>query len=234
MSDSVINDHYIHNILTRKRVTDELHIGGKFATAHLLAALDLKPGQHVLDVGSGLGAAARLAADTYDVRVTGIDLVQGFVAEAVKNTDDARVNFSCGSALAMDFSDSAFDASFMLHVNMNIEEKQKLFREIARVLRAGSLFGFYEIMADVHAAAMVYPCPWAMKGTDSFLATPGEIETMLEVAGFAVIEKEDRRDFALEAMERRQADYPEQAFVNLLENVRAMRCVPWQYVCRKL
>ncbi len=233
MKDSVVNDHYIHNILPRKRVTDELHIGGKFATSYLLKAMDLRPGMKVLDVGSGLGAAARLAAETYDVDVTGVDLVPGFVEEAIKNTNDARVKFVCGSALAMDFADGSFQASFMLHVNMNIQEKQKLFSEIARVLESCSQFGFFEIMADVHVGAMVYPCPWAGRAEDSFLATPGEIETMLEVAGFAVIEKENRRDFALEAMTRRQADYPEQAFVNLLENVREMRCVPWQYVCRK-
>jgi ubiquinone/menaquinone biosynthesis C-methylase UbiE len=234
MKDSVVNDHYIHNILARKRVTDELHIGGKFATSYLLAAIDLKPGMRVLDVGSGLGAAARLAAETYDIQVTGIDLVPGFVEQAIKNNNDERVRFVCGSALAMEFEEGAFQASFMLHVNMNIQEKQKLFSEIARVLESGSEFGFYEILADVHAGEMVYPCPWATRGEDSFLITPGEIETMLEVAGFEVTAKENRREFALDAMLRRQADYPEQPFVNLLENVREMRCVPWQYICRKI
>ena len=233
MKDSVVQDHYIHNILPRKRVTDELHIGAKVATEYLLAAMDFKPGQKVLDVGSGLGAAARLAASTYNIEVTGIDLVPEFCEEALRNMDDARVNFVCGSALAMEFPDKAFEAAFMLHVNMNIQEKQKLFSEIARVLQSGAQLGFYEILADEHVGDMAYPCPWASKLENSFLIMPGEIETMLEVAGLVVEKKESRRDFGIEAMLRRQDAYPEQAFVNLLENVREKRCAPWQYICRK-
>ena len=57
---------------------------------------------------------------------------------------------------------------------------------------------------------------------------------MLEVAGFVVEKKESRREFGIEVMERRKEHYPEQAFVNLLENVRENRCAPWQYICRKV
>lgn len=234
MKDSVVKDHYIHNILGRKRSTDELHIGAHVATEYLLKAMDLRPGMKVLDVGSGLGAAARLAASLFDINVTGLDLVPEFCEEARRNTADKRVSFICGSALDMDFPDAAFEAAFMLHVNMNIQEKQNLFNEIARVLHKNSQFAFYEILADEHAGEMVYPCPWAIRAEESFLITPGEVETILEAAGFVIEKKESRRDFGLEAMARRQASYPEQPFVNLLENVRENRCAPWQYICRKV
>lgn len=233
MKDSVVQDHYIHNILTRERVTDELHIGARVATEYLLAGMDFKPHMKVLDVGSGLGAAARLAATLYNIEVTGLDLVPEFCEEARRNTADERVEFVCGSALEMKFPDEAFEAVFMLHVNMNIQKKQNLFSEIARVVQESSQFAFYEILAGENAADMLYPCPWAGRLEDSFLVTPGEIETMLEFAGFVVEKKENRRDFGIEAMLRRQAAYPEQAFVNLLENVRENRCAPWQYICRK-
>lgn len=122
----------------------------------------------------------------------------------------------------------------MLHVNMNIRDKLILFNEIARVLEFNSQFGFYEILADEYVAEMAYPCPWAAESADSFLIAPADLETMIEAAGFIIEKKENRREFGIKAMERRQADYPEQAFVNLLENVREKRCAPWQYVCRKL
>lgn len=233
MKDSIVRDHYIHNILPRKRVTDELHIGGRVATEYLLAAMDLKPGMKVLDVGSGLGAAARLAAALYDIRVTGIDLVPEFCDEARQKTDDPRVDFVCGSALETGFEKSSYDAIFMLHVNMNIKEKENLINEISRISKPNSQFGFYEILADENVVDMAYPCPWASLQGDSFLISPEEIEGLLQHAGFTVEKKECRREFAMDAMLRRQADYPEQAFVNLIENVREKRCVPWQYICRK-
>ena len=163
MKESVVHDHYIHNILNRQRPTDDLHIGGRVATEYLLKAMDLRPGMKVLDVGSGLGATARLAASLYNVNVTGLDLVPEFCEEARRNTDDQRVSFVCGSALDMDFPERAFDAVFMLHVNMNIKEKHILFNEISMVLQKNSQFSFYEILAEKNVAAMAYPCPWASK-----------------------------------------------------------------------
>ena len=233
MKESVVHDHYIHNILNRQRPTDDLHIGGRVATEYLLKAMDLRPGMKVLDVGSGLGATARLAASLYNVNVTGLDLVPEFCEEARRNTDDQRVSFVCGSALDMDFPERAFDAVFMLHVNMNIKEKHILFNEISMVLQKNSQFSFYEILAEKNVAAMAYPCPWASKQEDSFLISSDELEAILIQTGFKIEQKESRRDFGIEAMERRQAAYPEQPFVNLLENVRENRCAPWQYVCRK-
>lgn len=234
MKDSIVRNHYIHNILPRKRVTDELHVGGRVATEYLLAAMDLKPGMAVLDVGSGLGAAARLAASLYDIHVTGIDLVPEFCDEARQKTDDPRVEFVCGSALETEFKDSSYDAIFMLHVNMNIKEKYDLISEISRISKPNSQFGFYEILADENVTDMAYPCPWASHKDDSFLISPAEMDGLLQRAGFTVEKKESRRDFGMDAMLRRQADYPEQAFVNLIENVREKRCAPWQYICRKL
>ena len=53
---------------------DEFHIGGRQASDDFLGQLDLSPGKHVLDVGCGLGGAARFVASRYGCRVTGIDL----------------------------------------------------------------------------------------------------------------------------------------------------------------
>ena len=57
----------------------EFHIGGRPASQHLIAQLDLSDGMHVLDVGSGLGGTARLIASASGAQATGIDLTPEFV-----------------------------------------------------------------------------------------------------------------------------------------------------------
>ena len=60
-------------------VMDEFHIGGREATEAIAAQMKLRPGMHLLDVGSGLGGPARFFASKFDCRVTGIDLTEEFV-----------------------------------------------------------------------------------------------------------------------------------------------------------
>lgn len=237
MNESFIEQHYNNNILKNKIVSDELHIGGRKATEYLLAALGLHQGQNVLDVGSGLGATARAAAELYGVSVTGLELVEGLCEEARRITEEKGLTGLCdfiqGSALDMPFKDSSYDAAFMLHVNMNVQNKIKLFNEISRVLKPNSLFCFYEILADIHVESMVYPCPWSSLAAHSFLITPDRLEEIIEDAGIVIETKERRYDFAVSMMQRAVEDQPRPAFVNLLENIQQQRCCPWQYICRK-
>src|SRR5262245_59305803 len=63
---------------------DELHTRRRAATAELTALLAPKAGDHVLDIGSGLGGPARYIAVTCGCRVTGIDLTPEFVDTATE------------------------------------------------------------------------------------------------------------------------------------------------------
>src|SRR5215208_4829340 len=61
---------------------DQLHAGGAAATALVLERLDLTAGSTLLDVGCGLGGPSRMAAERYDVKVTGVDLTPELVDAA--------------------------------------------------------------------------------------------------------------------------------------------------------
>ena len=117
---------------------DEFHIGGRKATVHAVGKLAPGRGDHVLDIGCGIGGAARAMAAETGCRVTGIDLTPEFIETAQRLTEKtglgANVDFEVASALHMPFADGAFDKAITLHVAMNIHDRAGLYVEIARVL----------------------------------------------------------------------------------------------------
>jgi ubiquinone/menaquinone biosynthesis C-methylase UbiE len=179
---------------------DEFHIGGRKASEDFLVQLGLSAGMHILDVGCGLGGTARFVASCYRSRVTGIDLTGEYVETG--NTLCRwvglahRISLHQGSALAMPFADRSFDGAYMLHVGMNIEDKEKLAQEVARGLRPGSRFGIYDVMRT-GPGDLAYPVPWAAMAELSAVAEPDEYRSALQAAGFAVTAERNRRDFAL-------------------------------------
>jgi ubiquinone/menaquinone biosynthesis C-methylase UbiE len=187
---------------------DEFHIGGRRASKDFLAQLGLSAGMHVLDVGCGLGGAARFVVARYGCRVTGIDLTSEYVetgntlCEWVGLKD--RISLHHGSALAMPFASGSFDGAYMLHVGMNIEDKQRLVEEVARVLRPRSRFGIYDVMR-VGPGDLAYPVPWAATPALSVVAEPEAYRRALQAAGFAVTAERNRRDFALELFDELRA-----------------------------
>jgi SAM-dependent methyltransferase len=61
---------------------DEFHVGGKATTRLLVDRLDIKPGSFILDIGSGLGGAARYIAKDKKCHVLGIDPLKQFTRAA--------------------------------------------------------------------------------------------------------------------------------------------------------
>jgi ubiquinone/menaquinone biosynthesis C-methylase UbiE len=187
---------------------DEFHIGGRQASEDFLSQLDLSPEKHILDVGCGLGGAARFVASRYRCRVSGIDLTPEYVETAkvvckwVGLGD--HISLHQGSALSMPFADRAFDGAYMLHVGMNIEDKAKLCSEVGRVLRPSSLFGIYDVMR-IGDGELTYPVPWATTAASSAVAEPGQYRSALQAAGFTFIAERNRRDFALAFFEQLRA-----------------------------
>jgi ubiquinone/menaquinone biosynthesis C-methylase UbiE len=179
---------------------DEFHIGGRRASEDFLDQLGLTVEQHVLDVGCGLGGAARFVANRYGCRVTGIDLTAEYVETGNALCKwvglDQRASLHQGTALALPFVDRSFDGAYMLHVGMNIEDKEGLALEVGRVLRPGSLFGIYDVMRT-GPGELAYPVPWAATSDLSEVAEPERYKQALRAAGFAVTAERNRRDFAL-------------------------------------
>jgi SAM-dependent methyltransferase len=183
---------------------DEFHIGGRVATEDFLGQLGLTAKVRVLDVGCGFGGTSRFAASRYGCKVTGIDLTPEFVRTGCALCSwvgmNDRVELYEGSALAMPFGDSEFDAAFMLHVGMNISDKVGLMQEVFRVLKPGGTFGVYDVML-LAADELIYPVPWATASNQSALSTKAEYEAAFEEAGFTIEATRDRTTFAAKFFE---------------------------------
>ncbi|MEZ5658657.1 MAG: class I SAM-dependent methyltransferase [Burkholderiaceae bacterium] len=184
---------------------DEFHVGGREATSAFLDQLGISGDDHLLDIGCGLGGASRLAAHRYGCRVTGIDLTAEYVQAG--NTLCAwlgmadRIRLEQGNATVLMQPAASFDRATMLHVGMNIADKQGLARGVWRVLRPGGVFGIYDLMR-VGDGELTFPVPWASEPGASALARPDDYHAALVGAGFEIIGERNRREFALEFYER--------------------------------
>src|SRR4051812_31029784 len=96
-------------------------------------------GDHILNVGCGVGGSARLLAATCSCRVTGVDLTPAAVAAATtlsaRTGLAARTRFLVGGALDLPFPDAGFDHAWTQHAAMNIPDRARLYAEIRRVLK---------------------------------------------------------------------------------------------------
>jgi SAM-dependent methyltransferase len=180
---------------------DEFHIGGRKASEEFVDQLDLAETDHTLDVGCGLGGTGRFVADRYGCRVTGIDLTPEFVetgrvlCDWVQMAD--RVELHQGDALEMPFQEATFDAAVMLHVGMNIPDKEGLCAQVARVLKPGGRFGIYDI-TRTGDRGLTYPVPWASTPDTDALATADDYREALEMAGFEITAIRNRHGFAMD------------------------------------
>ena len=184
---------------------DHFHGRGVVATLEIAAQLALKPGERVLDIGSGIGGPARWFAAKYDVQVTGVDLTPEFCAaaetlNALTGLTD-RVRIIQGSALDLPVPDGAFDAAYSQNVIMNIADKKQFYREAFRALRPGGRLALSNLCAGP-AGEPYFPAPWATTRETSFLATPDEMRADLIAAGFDIVEFRDITAAMREAQRR--------------------------------
>jgi SAM-dependent methyltransferase len=209
---------------------DEFHIGGHRATAELADQLGLEKGTALLDLGSGLGGAARFFARRYGCRVSGVDLTPEYVqvAEALTRMVGLAelVTYRVGSVTDLPFADGSFDAATLLHVGMNIPDKKRLCSEVARVLRPAGVFAIYDVMR-IGAGDLDFPVPWATTEAMSFLAEPAVYHRALDSAGLALVAERNRRDFAIEFFRnlraRMAAEGPPPLGIHILMGAEAPR-----------
>jgi SAM-dependent methyltransferase len=173
---------------------DHFHARGFPATVELADRLPVQSGQHILDIGCGLGGPARYIATRFRCKVSGVDITQPFVEAANKLTAllrmQDRVTIEHGDGQRLPYANAVFDGAYTQHVTMNVADRPRFFAEAYRVLKPLAFFALTEHglgpEGDPH-----YPLPWSADGSGAYLVKPSETRAFLEAAGFENIVIED-------------------------------------------
>ncbi|WP_410608175.1 GNAT family N-acetyltransferase [Amycolatopsis sp. lyj-109] len=118
-----------------------------------LAVAELKPGESVLDLGSGGGLDVLLSARRVgpDGKAIGLDMTDEMLTLARRHAEQAgvtNVEFRKGTIEQIPLPDASVDVVISNCVIALSPDKPAVFAGIARVLRAGGRLGVTDILAD--------------------------------------------------------------------------------------
>ena len=153
------------------------------------AIAELKPGERVLDLGSGAGFDAFLAARQVGETgsVIGVDMTAPMIAKARANigkTDLRNVEFRLGEIEHLPVADASVDV-IMSNCVINLStDKASVFREAYRVLAPGGRVAIADIVATREIPDAIRNDLKAYAGCVSGAALLEDVEALLRAAGF--------------------------------------------------
>lgn len=89
---------------------------------------------NLLDIGTSTGIIASKLADKFK-SVVGIDLDSQGIKFAQKNNNKKNLKFAVDDAINLKFKDNSFDIVICTHIYEHVQNPEKLFSEIYRVLK---------------------------------------------------------------------------------------------------
>jgi arsenite methyltransferase len=153
------------------------------------AMASLKAGETVLDIGSGGGLDAFLAARQVgpEGKVIGVDMTQAMLRRASQAAEKAgikNVSFHYGLAEALPVEDDSVDVIISNCVINLTEDKGKVFREAFRVLKAGGRLEVSDVLSNraFPSQSLQNPGEWA--GCVSGALPEAEYLDLVKAAGF--------------------------------------------------
>lgn len=152
----------------------------------------LRPGETVLDLGSGGGFDCFLAARAVGDhgRVIGVDMTPEMIAVARRHAQQAgctNVEFRLGVLEQLPVADGTVDVIISNCVINLSPAKQRVFDEALRVLKPGGRLAISDVVATAEIPAHVQTDPTMHAACVSGAAPIAELEMLLQQAGFTEI-----------------------------------------------
>lgn len=156
------------------------------------AIAGLEAGQTVLDLGSGGGFDAFLAAREVGPsgRVIGVDMTPAMLSKARNNALQAgfgNVEFRLGEIEYLPVADASIDVIISNCVINLSPDKPQVFREAWRVLRPGGRLAVSDVVATAVLPPELKADPQLYAGCMAGASLISELESQLQAAGFEAI-----------------------------------------------
>jgi SAM-dependent methyltransferase len=190
------------------------------------AIADLKPGEVVLDLGSGGGLDCFLAARQVGERgrVIGVDMTPEMISRARKNAEAGgfrNVEFRLGEIENLPLADHSVDV-IMSNCVINLSpEKQQVFAEAFRVLKPGGRLAVSDVVAIAQIPEEYRANPDLYAGCIGGASLVEDLSGMLTDAGFKDIHvdvKEESAEFIQEwAPHRPITDFIRSAYIQAVK-----------------
>jgi SAM-dependent methyltransferase len=161
----------------------------------------LRPGETVVDLGSGAGFDALLAARQVGPsgRVIGIDMTDAMLERARENARKAgadHVEFRAGTIESLPIEDASVDAIISNCVINLSPEKERVYREAWRVLRPGGRIMISDIVLERSLPAAVLDSIDAYIGCVGGASLRAEYLETIAKAGFREVRVDREASFA--------------------------------------
>lgn len=152
--------------------------------AKLFELLELKPGNHCLDVACGSGNYTA-ALSHFGLNMTGIDVSEEMLTKA--RAKHPQVQWTHGDARELPFENNQFSGVVCTLATHHIPNLEKAFSEVHRVMNKGNFVIFTMTPQQMQHYWLHHYFPTLMEKSDKPMKNFDELSSLLTQAGFSTV-----------------------------------------------